>query len=132
MPRGAAASLCSLGHPNQFYGIPTGRRSPTYPLHAITLSNLSDLRLECSHREGLYHSPSRFCLHFHLLAERHPDSCFGRWLHSGLDSAKAWNCEDTCLFHLCGGKSCQAFKERRACLCLHLVLLSKCLDHSTF
>merc|ERR1719409_243671 len=93
---------------------------------------LSDLCLGCGDWEGLHDSPSWLRLDLHLLTEGHPNSCLGGWLRPGLDPAKARNREDTRFLHFCSGKGCQAFKQPRANLCLHLMLLSKHLDEGSF
>merc|ERR1712146_758470 len=47
-----------------------------------------DLLLQCSHWESLDHGPGWLRLHLHLLAEGHPHTGLGGWLHSGLDAAE--------------------------------------------
>merc|ERR1712072_346757 len=78
---------------------------------ASTPSYSSDLRLECGDSEGLDNSTGWLCFHFDLLPKGHTHSRLGGWLHTGLDPAKARNCEDAVLLHFCCGKGCQALEE---------------------
>ena len=116
--------------------IPTATKSLGCSCHAeaecLTRAALSDLCLQCCNSERLHHGLSWLRLHFHLLAEHHPRSSFGGWLHTSLDPAKAWDREDAVLLHLCCGEGRQATKESRHRLCLELVLFRKLLNEASF
>ena len=59
-----------------------------------------DLLLKRRDCNGFHNSPCGLCLHLSLLAETYPHTGFCGWLGPGLDAAKAWDGEHTCLLDL--------------------------------
>merc|ERR1711924_418508 len=90
-----------------------------------------DLLLQCSHWESLHDGPGWLRLHLHLLAEGHPHTGLGGWLHSGLDAAEAWDGEHTGHLHLLRSNGSQALEDQGHLLVLQAVLSGDVLDHGT-
>merc|ERR1712098_716571 len=92
-----------LSCPNLSCGIPTACKSLGHSRERSAQHHLSDLCLECSNWKSLHDGPGWLCLDLHLLTEGHPRSSLGGWFHTCLDPAKARDCEDAILLHLCCG-----------------------------
>merc|ERR1712023_263568 len=79
-----------------------------------------DLLLQGLHRVCFHNCLCWLRLHLHLLAENVANASFCRWLHTGLDTAEAWQCENTILLDLRGCHGHQAVDHLRACCLLQL------------
>merc|ERR1711977_460594 len=117
-------------HPSPRRGIPTENG----PLERrITQSQCTslDLFLKRSHWVGFHNCPCWLLLHFGLLAEHHPHTCFRGWFGSGLDAANAWDREHARLLHFCRGNGHEAVEHLGTSLLLQAVFGCNCLCEST-
>merc|ERR1719158_1354172 len=99
--------------------------------HIGKLNLCLDLCLQCSDWEGLHDCLCGLGLDLHLLAEHGPDSSFCGWLHTSLESAEAWNGEDTVLLHFICCDRHQAVDDLGACCLLQLVLCCEFFCHGS-
>merc|ERR1719190_126773 len=93
---------------------------------------VSDLLLQRSRGEDLHNGLGWLGFDLHLLAKHDPDSCFGSWLCSCLDSAQAWNGKHTSLLHLLCGNVDEAVEHLRTGFGLESVLRGNRLQQSAF
>merc|ERR1719198_1957758 len=92
----------------------------------------SDLLFEGGSWESFHHRLCWLCCDFHIFAKDVANAGFCGWLHTSLDAAESWNCEDAVLLHLTGSNGSKGVKNFRALLLLQLKLLRESLCHRTF
>merc|ERR1740121_2462588 len=111
------------------------RLKPTpWDSHSIKTSqhSVSNLLLQRSGGEDLHNGLGWLGFDLHLLTKHDPDSCFGSWLCSCLDSAQAWNGKHTSLLHFLCGNVDEAVEHLRTGFRLESVFRGNRLQQSAF